>query len=218
LSLEKFADLASPGVQLAGRLRSSITNETIVLGIANGGVPAAAVVAQRLSLPIDIVLIKRLFAPDGPMFPVCASSVAGTRVTDDLSPQLSELASLDGFIDFSLRGLAGREHSCRGGKPPIDIRGKNVILVDNGVHTGSTMLCAVRAIRKLEPLRIVSAVPVIAAETRAAIETATDKLIFLESRDNFGHAGLWYSDFTKPSDEDIRKLLNGSTAGIVSNH
>ena len=137
---------------------------------------------------------------------------------DDFSPQLSELASFDSFVDFSLRGLAEREHSCRGGKSSIDIGGKNVILVDNGVHTGSTMLCAVRAIRKLEPLRIVSAVPVIAAESRAAIESATDELICLESLENFGHAGLWYSDFTKPSDEEIRQLLNESTAGIVSNH
>jgi putative phosphoribosyl transferase len=199
-------------MRLAERLRNSVTSDTIVLGIASGGVPAAAVVAHQLGLAIDIVLIKRLFAPNGPMFPVCATSVAGALVIDDFSPHMTELASLDSFVDFSLRDLAHRENSCRGGKPVFEIRGKNVILVDNGVHTGSTMLCAIRAIRKLEPLSIVSVVPVVAAASRGAIESVTNEFICLASAENFGHVGLWYSDFTKPSDKDICHLLNGSNA------
>jgi putative phosphoribosyl transferase len=214
LTSEKFADLASPGVRLADRLRSSVTNETILLGIASGGVPLAAVIAKQLELPIDVVLIKRLFAPNGSRFPVCASYVAGTLVMDDLPPPTSQL---DSFINSALEELARREHDCRGAKTAADIRGKSVILVDNGVHTGSTLVCAIRAIRKLEPLRIISAVPVIAAESRAAVESETDNFICLTSAENFGHVGLWYSDFKKPSDEDLRQMLSIQTASFASN-
>jgi len=218
LKPEKFADLASAGFQLAERLRASVTDAAIVLGIASGGVPAATVVGKQLGLPIDLVLIKRLFMPDGPMSPVCATSVAGSLVIDEFSSHIAELPALDSFVDFSLRELARRENLCRGGKRVVDIRGKNVILVDNGVHTGSTMLCAIRAIRKLDPFRIVSAVPVVAAESRGAIESEADEFIYLSSAQNFGHVGFWYSDFTKPSDEQIRVMLNSSIATFASNH
>jgi len=216
LSLDKFADLWSPGVQLAERLRSSVTNDTIVLAIANGGVPAAGVVAQQLGLPVDVVVIKRLFAPNGAAFPICATSVAGSLVRDDLPPQMSEIAAVPNFVDSSLRELGNREYACRDGKPSVDIRGKNVILVDNGVHTGSTMLCAIRAVRKLEAFRIVAAVPVIATESREGIEAAADEFIYLRATENFGHVGLWYSDFTKPSNEVIRETLTNSTTRFAS--
>ncbi|HSB27529.1 MAG TPA: phosphoribosyltransferase family protein [Pyrinomonadaceae bacterium] len=217
MTTEKFADLATAGVRLAELLRHSVTNETIVLGIATGGVPAAAVVAQELKLPLDIVLIKRLFAPHGPRFPVCATSVAGGLVLDDFSPHMNELAAPESFVDFSLRELARREHSCRGGRQITSIEGKSVILVDNGVHTGSTLSCAIRALRKLNALRVITAVPVIATESQPAIESITDDFIYLASHENFGHVGLWYSDFTKPADEDIRRMLENSIASNASN-
>lgn len=181
-----------------------------MLGIASGGVPAAAIVARKLGLPLDVVIIKRLFVDNGPTSVVCATSVGGSVVIDELSPRMNEFPSLDSFVDFSLGELARRQNTCRGKRPVAELNGKHVILVDNGVHTGGTMLCAIRAVRKFQQVRITAAAPVVAADSRAAVESATDAFISLIVSNKFGHAGLWYSDFTKPSDEEIYCLLSGS--------
>lgn len=201
--------MASAGCQLAAKVQAYCTKETLILGIANGGVPVAAVVARQLQVPLDIILIKRLLTPRGPQFPVCAINVAGTLVLDEDVPACNTMpvSPIDHYLSSAQRELSGREHECRAGKPAAVIQGKDIVLIDNGIHTGSTMKSAVRATRRLDPARIIAAAPLAAAESLASIEQATDGFVCLMSPENFGHVGLWYSDFDRPSDVQVREMF-----------
>lgn len=218
LATNRFPDLASPGFRLATEVQKYRTDKTVVLGIANGGVPAAGVVARQLEVPLDIVLIKRLLAPRGPQDPVCATNVAGTLVLDEEVPAPNPIpgSPLDHFLASALNELARRDSESRT-REPLAINGKDIVLVDNGIHTGSTMTTAIRAIRKLDARRIFAAVPVAAAEVRLSIERATDEFVCLVCPENFGHVGLWYSDFTRPSNEQIREILERSRSELRKN-
>lgn len=206
----RFADLRSAGRALATKLEEYAgRTDTIVLALARGGVAVASEVAKRLRAPLDVVLIRRLLVPRGPDAPVCAFSVGGAPFLDEeLTPRPDVPAcALDFFIADALDELARRERVCRGARPPVAVARKTVLLVDNGIRTGSTMRAAVRALRASVPARIVAAVPVAAPESRASVEAVADELVCLSFPARFGHVGIWYANFERPGDERIREML-----------
>ena len=211
----KFADLASAGQRLAAQLDKYLEkDETVVVAIARGGVPVAVEVANRLGVPLDIVLIRRLLAPRGPGSQICAVNVCGTLVIDQelaLPPPVPK-TPLDYFIADALEELALREQACRGGRPALEVARKNVLLIDNGIHTGLTVLAATRALRTMKPSRLVVAVPLAALSSRATVEAAADDLVCLAWPDPFGHVGLWYANFDVPNEEQILKMLDQAAA------
>jgi putative phosphoribosyl transferase len=103
--------------------------------------------------------------------------------------------------------LESHARACRGQRPPLELEGRTVLLIDNGVRTGSTMLAALKALRAHSPARVVAAAPVADRESPAALAPAADDFKHLHAPDPFGHVGLWYSDFSRPSDEEIRAML-----------
>jgi putative phosphoribosyl transferase len=215
----KFSDLSTAGCNLANQLLSYVgSEETVVVAIARGGVPLAVEVAKLLRAPLDILLIRRLLSPSGPDSEVCAVNVCGTLVIDPeltLPPAVSK-TPLEYFVVDALKGLASRERTCRGERLPLELARKNVLLIDNGIHTGSTMRVAIRALRTMNPSRVVVGVPVAARSSRAAVEAAADHLVCLTWPEPFGHVGLWYSSFNVPDEEQIREMLDQAAPYIES--
>lgn len=206
----QFNDLADAGRSLATRLDNYLGSaETVVVAIARGGAPVALEVANHLDAPLDIILIRRLLSPRGPGSEICAMNVCGTLVIDQgcaLSPEPN--TPLEYFVADALAGLARRERACRGERPALSVARKTVLLIDNGIHTGATVLAAIRAIRTLKPSRLVVGVPVAEVSSRSPVEAAADDLVCLAWPESFGHVGLWYSHFNVPDDEQVRKLLD----------
>lgn len=200
----KFQNAAAAGAELALRLNEFHgASQTIVIAIVSGGAVVGAEVARRLELPFELLFIRRLLAPFGSQGVLCATNVGGTLGVDEQVPQASGPNGLDHAIADGLTQLSERERFCRGGRPPVDLNGKQVILIDNGIHTGSTMLAAIRGVRKLGVRRIIVAVPVADANSRAVIERAADEVFCLVWPEKFGHIGLWYRESIRPTDEQI---------------
>ncbi|MET0650813.1 MAG: phosphoribosyltransferase family protein [Pyrinomonadaceae bacterium] len=205
----RYQDARAAGRALAEGLAAYDARErTTVVAVARGGVAVALEVSNRLGLPLDLLLLRRLLVTRGPLEPVCAANVAGTPFLDDelARPDAAEPALVP-FVADALADLESRTRACRGTRPPAELKGRTVLLVDNGVRTGSTMLAALRALRSCAPGRVVAAAPVAAPEALAVVRAAADEFIYLSTPDPFGHVGLWYSDFTRPSDDDIRAML-----------
>jgi putative phosphoribosyl transferase len=205
----RFEDARAAGRALAEKLAAYEARELMtVIAVARGGVAVALEVSKRLSLPLDLLLLRRLLVSRGPQEPVCAFNVAGTRFLDaELTPRIEAEPALVPFVADALAELESRARACRGPRPPAELDGRTILLVDNGVRTGSTLLAALRALRSLAPARVVVAAPVAAREALAAVQTAADEFIYLDTPDPFGHVGLWYKDFARPSDDRIRAML-----------
>jgi predicted phosphoribosyltransferase len=206
----RFKDTREAGLALAARLDAYAGRErAIVLALASGGVGVGLEVSKRLGLPLDLLLLRRLLATRGPDEPLCAASVAGERFLDEeVAARAAADSVLEGFVASSLAEFEEHVRACRGTRAASDLKGHTVLLVDNGIRTGSTVRAAVRALRSSDPARVVVAVPVAAPESLASVEAAADELIFLAAPDPFGHVGLWYEDFARPSDEQIRAMLD----------
>lgn len=207
--MTKFQNAATAGRQLADPLKKyRSSSDTIVIAIVSGGVLVGTEVARELKLPLELLFIRRLMAPFGPQNVLCAMSVAGTIVVDEEIEQLSRSPAMDHAIADGIQQLSERERFCRAGRPPVDISTKRVIIVDNGIHTGSTMRAAIRAMRKLDVKKVVVAVPVSDLNSRDAIESAADEVVCLAWPDKFGHVGLWYEEFVRPTNDQILSVLN----------
>jgi predicted phosphoribosyltransferase len=212
----RFTDARAAGRALAPKLETYEGREdTRVLALARGGVGVGLEVSKGLGLPLDLILLSRLLLPRGLSDPLCAASVAGTCFLDEELAPIIEAPrdpALGSFLADALAELDAHAHACRGVRAAVELKGSTVLLVDNGVRTGSTVRAAVRALRSTAPARVVVAVPVAAPEALASIEAVADELICLATPDPFGHVGLWYKDFTRPSDEEIRAMLDEAVA------
>jgi putative phosphoribosyl transferase len=212
----RFEDARAAGRALAERLGAYEGRErTTVLAVARGGVAVGLEVSKRLGLPLDLVLLRRLLVPRGPLEPLCAASVAGAPFLDEgltAAPAVGAApdAAFGHFLADALPAFDARVRACRGGRPALDLAGETVILIDNGVRTGSTLLAASRAVRSRSPARLVAAAPVAAAAALAAVAATVEEFVCLATPEPFGHVGLWYADFHRPSDEEIRAMLEDS--------
>ena len=206
----QFFNRTEAGQILAENLGSYANREdVVVLALPRGGVPVAAEVAKGLNAPLDVFVVRKLGLPGHPELAMGAIASGGVRVFN--GEVVNALRIPDEVIDTvsgqELIELQRREKAYRAGLPPLDVEGKIVIVVDDGVATGSTMLAAVSALRQLNAGRIVVAAPVIAASTCYELRRAVDEVAAVIMPENFYAVGLWYKDFSQTSDEEVRDLL-----------
>jgi predicted phosphoribosyltransferase len=207
----RFEDRADAGRVLAGMLSAyAELPDTIVLGLPRGGVPVAYEVARALELPLDIVLVRKLGVPGHEELAMGAIATGGVRVLNDdvIGPLGIDAATLDRVAAHEQQELDRREMAYRDGRPRPNVTGRTVILVDDGLATGSTMLVAIRALHLQQPARIVVAVPTSAPSVCAEIGREVDEIICAITPEPFYAVGLWYDDFSETTDDDVRMMLH----------
>jgi predicted phosphoribosyltransferase len=205
-----FRDRHEAGAHLASMLPSYAARPgVVVLGLARGGVPVAAEVARVLGAPLDVFIVRKIGVPGHPEYAVGAIASGGTRVLDDAVIRRHGITAPDLAAAQAVaeRELALREQTLRGDRPPVDTHGSIVILVDDGMATGSTMRAAVEAVRTHRPVRIVVAVPVAAPDACAVIRTIADECHCLSCPPSLRSVGEWYADFSPTEDQDVRSQL-----------
>ncbi|MGH9264942.1 MAG: phosphoribosyltransferase [Acidimicrobiales bacterium] len=205
-----FRDRADAGRVLAGRLgHLAGRDDVLVLGLPRGGVPVAAEVAQALGAPLDVLLVRKLGVPRHAELAMGAIASGGVRV---LNPAVIETLRIPPHVIDQVAAreeveLARREQAYRRGRQPLDMAGRVVVVVDDGLATGSTMRAAVAALRAQGPARIVVAVPVGAAETCRELAAEADEVVCAHTPVGFHAVGQWYDDFSETTDDDIRAVL-----------
>lgn len=209
----RFAHRREAGQALAEALRGTETANTIVLGLPRGGVPVAAEVAKELGVPLDVIVVRKVGMPGQAELAMGAiASVAGVVVTvyndfvfrtmgADAQRQFDKVAARE-QVELERRQAAYRE-----GRSPLDVRGKDVILVDDGIATGATMRAAMTALASADAASVTVAVPVSAADTLAEFEQIADRVVCIMVPDPFWAVGQAYVDFTQTSDDEVRRLL-----------
>ena len=206
----KFKDRSDAGRALAAALRHYANHDDLlVLALPRGGVPVAYEVARELGAPLDIFLVRKLGVPGHEEFAMGAIAEGGAIVLNrDLIQQLGvPPRAVESVIQQERAELERRTRLYRHGRAPPEVRERVVILVDDGLATGSTMRAAVQALRTLRPARVVVAVPVAPAETCDALRDVADEVLCLRTPEPFHAVGLWYADFAQTADAEVRELL-----------
>jgi putative phosphoribosyl transferase len=210
-----YRDRREAGRQLAAKLAAYAGRpDVIVLALPRGGVPVAYEVARALGAPLDILLVRKLGLPGHEELALGAVASGGIRVLNEEVVRALRIPEevIDQVAAEELEELERRERLYRGDRPPPDVRGRTVILIDDGLATGSTMRAAIAALRQQHPARIVVAVPVGAPETCAEFQDEADEAICALTPDPFYAVGHWYGDFTQTTDEEVRDLLEQAAA------
>jgi erythromycin esterase-like protein/predicted phosphoribosyltransferase len=208
--MERFRDRAEAGRLLAERLREYAgRDDVVVLGLPRGGVPVAFEVARALGAPLDVFVVRKLGVPDNPELAFGAIASGGIRVIDRDRVQRLGIApeQIQEVVDAEREELERRERIYRGERSPIDVGGQTVILVDDGLATGASMIAAVHAVRQERPARIAVAVPVAHPSVCRDLASVADEAICIETPDTFRSVGEWYEDFSQTGDDDVRELI-----------
>lgn len=208
--MKVYDDRAHAGRELANRLGDYKGRaDVVVLGLPRGGVPVAKEVAEQLGAPLDVFLVRKIGVPGREELAMGAIAsggvtvrnedvIASLRISDD---QIEELAQEE-------RAEAQRrEETYRGSRPPQDIEGKTVLLVDDGLATGASMRAAVRAVRQRNPAKVVVAVPTGAPQAVVDLEKEADAVVCVDAPSSFGGVGQWYRSFPQTSDGEVRAYL-----------
>jgi putative phosphoribosyl transferase len=218
-STAPFLDRADAGRRLAAALRHHArTRNLLVLALPRGGVPVAYEVARALEAPLDLMLVRKLGVPGQEELAMGAIASGGIRViSEDVVRALDiperEIAAVAANEQHE---LDRRERAYRVTRPRADVRGKAIILVDDGLATGSTMRAAIAALRAQQIERLIVAVPVAASESCAELRGEIDEMVCVHTADPFLSVGHAYQDFSQMSDEEVRELLRRSAAEIGS--
>jgi putative phosphoribosyl transferase len=205
-----FRDRTEAGRLLAQKLREYANrDDVVVLALPRGGVPVGFEVAKALNAPLDIFLVRKLGLPEQEELAMGAIATGGVRVLNDEVVRALDIPDeiVDAVAAKEERELERREREYRGGRAPVDVRGRTVILIDDGLATGSSMRAAALALRNKQPAQIVVAVPVGAPSTCAEFESEVDKVVCAVTPEPFWGVGQWYRDFSQTSDEEVRDLL-----------
>ncbi|MFL5627110.1 MAG: phosphoribosyltransferase [Ktedonobacteraceae bacterium] len=207
---KRFRDRMEAGQLLAAELTAYADRpDVLVLALPRGGVPVAFEVAQALHVPLDILVVRKLGVPGHEELAMGALATGGVRV---LNPQVVEGLHIppeviDRVVAREQQELERRERLYRGDRPPYTVRGRTIILVDDGIATGATMHAAALALKQQQPTRLVIAVPVAAAPTCEELAEVADEVVaVLKPRDLFA-VGYWYESFPQMTDEEVRDLL-----------
>lgn len=195
------------GAKLAGH---DWEKDSIVLALPRGGVPVAFEVARALKLPLDVIVVRKLGVPWQPELAMGAIVSGGVRVLDQ------HLIRMEGVSQDDVEAVAAREEQeaerreklYRAGRPALELRNHTVILVDDGLATGSTMLAAAQCVKSLQPSAVIVAVPVASLQACAHLRHAADECVCLAIPDPLGSVGGWYQDFRQTSDAEVRDLLS----------
>lgn len=216
-----FPNRTEAGRELARHLRKyADRDDVLVLGAPRGGVPVAFEIATALRLPLDIFVLRKLGVPGREELGFGAIASGGVRILDSDTIQALGLTAseIKQVIQAEEWELERREHEYRGGRPPLHVAGLTVILADDGIATGSSMRAAIRALRQMNPARIVLAVPVAPHLTCDRLSSEVDELICLDMPEPFFGVGQFYRDFSQVSDEEVTKLLNRASQQQLEQH
>lgn len=210
---EVFPDRVTAGLALAKEL-AAYRNQPglLVLGLPRGGIPVAHALATELGAPLDVLNVRKLGVPGHEELAFGAIASGGLRVLNDeivreigLSPQ-----TIDDVTSRERAELERRDRLYRRDRPPVEMSGRVVVLVDDGLATGSTMRAAIGAVRTTGPKRLIVAVPVAPADTCEELRAEVDEVHCLTTPEPFYAVGPWYADFTPTTDEEVRRLLDDS--------
>jgi predicted phosphoribosyltransferase len=220
LDRQAFENRRAAGRELASRLRHlADRDDVVVLALPRGGVPVAFEVAEALAAPLDIFLVRKLGTPGHRELAMGAIASGGVRVLNDDVIRVYGIsqAAVDAVAEEEQKELERRERSYREGQQPVDLRNRIVILIDDGLATGSTMLAAIKAVRQLSPARVLVAVPVGAPETCQALTAVADEVLCARMPEAFAAVGQWYRDFDQTTDAEVQQLLHAhSGTGVAT--
>lgn len=204
-----FQDRHDAGRKLGQRLMFLVDENPLVLGLPRGGIPVAYEVARALHAPLDLFIVRKLGVPGHVELAMGAIASGGVRVLNEEVIQIYRIQQevIEYVTAQEKEKLELYEREFRGGMPPPEVRERTVILVDDGLATGSTMRAAVAALRQLAPSKIVAAVPVAAGEPCQALAGEVDEIVCLLTPEPFYAVGSWYKNFEQTSDEEVRSLL-----------
>lgn len=205
-----YSDRSEAGKVLASKLlRYKDRPDVLVLALPRGGVPVAYEVAKALNAPLDIFLVRKLGVPGHEELAMGAIATGGVRVLNDDTVEYLEIPDsvIDSITAKELQELTRRELAYRGNRPEPDVKGTTVILVDDGLATGSTIRAAAQALRQQAPKKIVVAVPVSARQTCDEYRIGVDEIVCAVTPEPFLGVGRWYDDFSQTSDEEVHELL-----------
>jgi predicted phosphoribosyltransferase len=206
----RFRDRREAGRFLASRLAHYAGRpDVVVLALPRGGVPVAYEVARALNAPLDVFLVRKLGVPGHEELAMGAVATGGVRVLNERVVRALGMPAhvIDAVAQREQAELARRERAYRQGRPPPDVRGKTVILVDDGLATGATMRAAIRALRQIAPTRIVVAVPTASRDTCEALAAQVDEVVCATTPEPFYGVGAWYEDFSQTTDDEVRDML-----------
>ncbi len=211
----KFKDRVHAGQCLAKALaKYAGRDDVIVIGLPRGGVPVAFEVAKALHAPLDVIVVRKLGVPGWEELAMGAIAAGGVRVMNEEVVRVAGVppSVVESVVDEQTMELHRRERAYRGHAAPPQVQDKIVILVDDGIATGSTIRAAAEALRQISPARIVIAAPVGARDSCAALEAVADEMVVVSQPHEFRAVGLWYEDFGQTSDEEVVSLLSEAGA------
>jgi putative phosphoribosyl transferase len=213
----RFADRAEAGRRLAAALTGRVAGDVVVLGLPRGGVIVAAPVAAALHAPLDVLVVRKLGLPGRPELAMGAIAAVGNRVETVRAPDVLAAAGVSEAAFAAVRErevaeLHRRAHAYRADRPPAALRGRTVVLVDDGLATGSTMRAALAALRPRAPARVVVAVPVASPRVLADLTAEVDDLVCLAAPAAFRAVGEAFADFAATSDRAVRAALAAASA------
>jgi predicted phosphoribosyltransferase len=212
-----FRDRADAGRQLAAELSEYADRpDVLILGLPRGGVPVAFEVAKALHAPLDVFLVRKLGFPGHEEFAMGAIATGGVRILDGEVLRMFNVPVdvIEEVTRVERQELERREREYREDRPPPNVESHSVILIDDGLATGSTMRAAVAALRKEGAKKIIVAVPVAPPETCDAMREEADEVVCAITPEPFRAVGLWYSDFSQTTDEEVRELLARAASEI----
>lgn len=195
--------LVEPLLQFAQR------DDVIVLGLPRGGVPVAYEIATALEVRLDVMLVRKLGVPSHEEYAMGAIASGGIQIVNEdvLRSNHIDQVTLDAVVERETRELSRREHAYRAGRQPLNLKDQVVILVDDGLATGATMMAAVHAVRRHNPAHIVVAVPVAALDSAEALRSEVTELVCPLTPEWLVSIGQWYLDFSQTSDDEVIDLL-----------
>jgi putative phosphoribosyl transferase len=211
--MKRFLNRREAGLELAEKLdRFAGRQDVVVLGLARGGVPVAYEIALTLDLPLDVLVVRKLGAPGHEEFAIGGIATGGVRVLNQEAIQLLGItpSTVERITMLEQQELERREKMYRGDRGAADVKGRTVIVVDDGLATGATMQAAITALRKRHPAAIIVAAPVVAPDTCKYLSTVADACEYVQAPEPFYGVGLWYSDFSPTSDREVQLLLEAA--------
>ncbi len=206
---QPFADRREAGRRLAEQLLPLADEHPIVVALPRGGVPVAKEIATALGAPLEILAVRKLGAPHNPEFGIGAVAEDGSCLIDTGSVEKLGIAkgALDSIIARETAELRRRVSAYRGERPPLELEGRTVIVVDDGIATGVTDTTALRAVRRQNPRRVILAVPVCAPGSATRLREEADEVICLLAPPLLYGVGQWYRDFSQVSDQEVVSIL-----------
>ena len=221
LGMKRFADRRAAGRELAQKLSQyADRSDAILLALPRGGVPVAYEISLALKLPLDVWIVRKLGLPGREELAVGAISSAGIRLLnrDIIRAVGMSQATIDQITAQELEELQRRERQYRGDRPALDVNNRIVVLIDDGLATGASMLAAVRALRMQHPSRIVVGVPAAAPQAAKLLRTEVDEVVCIIAPYEFKGVGNWYDNFSQTTDEEVQWLLAEAERQLSPGH